>query len=277
MGIIVAVICFIVGIPVFLFGALIFSGLSIAGIMGSPAMIPALIFASALLLVGAFLMFMGWRNIQEKKVITVNANGQSPSNIKTSATKRHVGLVKGLTIVVVVVALISAIALGAAVIVPLLNQMSSDTDSNIDIDRDTTGAANTDNTETVTNPDNAGTTITMKDSDFEPEESRVPLGDDMVWINHEDDPPHTATSGTGSDDPDSGKIFDTGIINGGDQSTPLQLLGVKVGDEIPYYCMVHPSMTGKLILTPPATGQNMNGGENTTTAFNDPIIKPIQP
>jgi plastocyanin len=257
MSIIVAVICFIVGIPVFLFGALIFTGLSIAGIMGSPAMIPAVVFASVLLLVGAFLMFMGWRNIQEKKVMTVNANGQSPSNIKTSATKRRVSLVKGLTIVVVIaITLISAIALGTAVMIPLLNQMSSDTDSNsdIDIDRDTTGAANTDNTETVTNPDIAGTTIAMQNSDFEPEESRVPLGDEMVWINNEDDPPHTATSGTGSDDPDSGKIFDTGIINGGDQSTPVQLVGVKVGDEIPYYCMVHPSMTGKLIVTPPAAG-----------------------
>jgi plastocyanin len=255
MGIIVAVICFIVGIPVFLLGALIFTGLSIAGIMGSPAMIPAVVFASVLLLVGAFLMLMGWRNIQEKKVMTVNANGQSPSIIKTSATKRHVGLVKSLIIVVVIaITLISAIALGVAVMIPLLNQMSSDTDSNsdIDIDRDTTGAANTDNTETVTNPDIAGTTIAMQDSDFEPEESRVPLGDDMVWINHEDDPPHTATSGTGSDDPDSGKIFDTGIINGGDQSTPVQLMGVKVGDEVPYYCMIHPSMTGKLIVTPTA-------------------------
>jgi hypothetical protein len=199
MGIIVAVICFIIGIPVFLFGALIFTGLSIAGIIGSPVMIPAIIFASALLLVGAFLMFMGWRNIQEKKVMTVNANGLDPSNIKTSATKRNVSIAKGLVIVVVVaITLISAIAIGAAVIDPLLNQMSSD----IDTDTDTTDDASTDETETVTNPDNTETTIAMEDSDFEPEETRVPLNDNIVWENHEDDPPHTATSGTGSDDPD---------------------------------------------------------------------------
>ena len=92
MGIIVAVICFIIGIPFFLFGALIFTGLSIAGIIGSPVMIPAIILGSALLLVGAFLMFMGSRIIQEKKVMTENVNGQSPSNVKTSATKRHVSL-----------------------------------------------------------------------------------------------------------------------------------------------------------------------------------------
>jgi hypothetical protein len=154
MGIIVAVICFIIGIPVFLFGALIFTGLSIAGIIGSPVMISAIIFASALLLVGAFLMFMGWRNIQEKKVMTVNANGLDPSNIKTSATKRNASIAKGMVIVVVVaITLISAIAIGAAVIVPLLNQMPSD----IDTDTDTTDDANTDETETVTNPDNTGT------------------------------------------------------------------------------------------------------------------------
>jgi plastocyanin len=39
-------------------------------------------------------------------------------------------------------------------------------------------------------------------------------------------------------------------------TTPLRLTGVKVGDEISYYCMVHPSMTGKLIVTSPTTGQN---------------------
>src|SRR5918999_5514001 len=102
MGIIVAVICFILGIPVFLFGALIFTGLSTADIIGSPVMIPAIIFASALLLVGAFLMFMGWRNIQEKKIMTVNAIGQSPPEIKTSASKRHVSIPKGLVTVVIV-------------------------------------------------------------------------------------------------------------------------------------------------------------------------------
>jgi plastocyanin len=253
VGIIIVVICFIIGIPIFLFGALIFTGLSIAGIIGSSLMIPAIIFSSALLLVGAFLMFMGWKNIQEKKVMAVNADGQSPYNIKTSAAKKRVSIAKGLVIVVVIVALISIIAIGAAVIVvPLLNQISSDTDT------DTTGAVNTDSTETVKSPTNAGTIIVaMKDSDFEPEDARVPLNHDIVWINDEDDPPHTATSGPGSDDPNSGKIFDTGIINVGERSMPLQLSGVKVGDEIPYYCKVHPSMTGKLVVTAPTLGPNI--------------------
>jgi hypothetical protein len=47
----------------------------------------------------------------------------------------------------------------------------------------------------------------MKDSDFEPENAQVPLNDNIVWVNHEDDPPHTATSGAGSDDPTRGKYL----------------------------------------------------------------------
>jgi hypothetical protein len=57
-----------------------------------------------------------------------------------------------------------------------------------------------------------------------------------------------------STDPNSGKIFDTSIIDSEEQSTPLQLTDVKVGDEIPYYCMIHSSMKGKLIVIAPTVG-----------------------
>lgn len=75
--------------------------------------------------------------------------------------------------------------------------------------------------------------ITIKDNDYKPERATVPLNDNIVWIN-EDNDPHTATSGTGSDDPNSGKIFDTGIINGREKSVPLQLRDLRVGDEMQY-------------------------------------------
>lgn len=237
MGTIITAICFIIGIPISLFGALIFAGLSVAGIIGSTPMIPAIIFASALLLIGAFFVFMGWRSNQKKKVLTVNVNCPHQSSIKTPE-KRRVNIAKAL-VIVVIVSLISVIAIGAVIIVPLLN------------DTDTSRATNTNDDETITTTTttNAGTIIAMKDSDFEPEYTRVPLNDGIVWVNHEADPPHTATSGTGAEDPNSGKMFNTGIINGGDQSNPVHLEGLKAGDEIPYYCMVHPSMTGKLIIT----------------------------
>jgi plastocyanin len=97
-----------------------------------------------------------------------------------------------------------------------------------------------------------GTTITILAGssvqgkpDYEPDDAEVPLNDNIVWVN-KDTVPHTATSGTGAEDANSGKIFDTSIVNGGEDSTPVQLTGVKEGDEVPYYCQVHPYMTSKL-------------------------------
>src|SRR5919109_3790997 len=78
---------------------------------------------------------------------------------------------------------------------------------------------------------------------------------------NEDTVPHTATSGTGAQDPNSGKVFDTSIINGGQESSPVQLTGVKEGDEIPYYCQVHPYMTSKLTV-----GAASAGGGATTAS-----------
>ena len=74
------------------------------------------------------------------------------------------------------------------------------------------------------------------------------MNDNIVWVN-EDTAPHTATSGTGASNPDSGKVFDTSIINPGEKSTPQTLKGVKEGDEVPYYCAVHPYMSSKLTVT----------------------------
>jgi plastocyanin len=103
-------------------------------------------------------------------------------------------------------------------------------------------------------PAAGGTTITIPSGasvqgnpDYEPDEAEVPLNGNIVWVN-KDTVPHTATSGTGAEDPNSGKIFDTSIINGGEESSPVQITGVKEGDEIPYYCQVHPYMTSKLTL-----------------------------
>ena len=106
----------------------------------------------------------------------------------------------------------------------------------------------------------AGTTITILSGasvqgnpDYEPDEAEVPLNDNIVWVN-KDTVPHTATSGTGAEDPNSGKIFDTSIVNGGEESSPVQITGAKEGDEIPYYCQVHPYMTSKLTVGAASAG-----------------------
>jgi plastocyanin len=186
---ILGVICFIIGIPTLLFGALIFTGLSIAGIVGSSLMTPAVIFASVLLFVGALLMFIGWRNLREKKILSINADDHS-SNVNTS-TKKRASITKGLVvaIIVVTIGITSVIAIGATKIIPLMDEVSFDTD-----DSESSSTVNTDNRERETTT-NIKTTIAMKDSNFEPQEAQIPLNDDIVWVNDEDDPPHTATLG----------------------------------------------------------------------------------
>lgn len=52
-----------------------------------------------------------------------------------------------------------------------------------------------------------------------------------MWINV-DSVVHTATSGTGLQDPNSGLVFDTGMIKSGGASEPLELIGATEGDQI---------------------------------------------
>jgi plastocyanin len=84
--------------------------------------------------------------------------------------------------------------------------------------------------------------------DYEPDAAQVPLNTEVVWENA-DSVPHTATSGSGPEDANSGQIFDTGIINNGESSAPIELAGAAEGDEIAYYCQVHPFMTSALTVT----------------------------
>jgi plastocyanin len=94
--------------------------------------------------------------------------------------------------------------------------------------------------------------------DYEPDAAQVPLNSEVVWVNA-DSVPHTATSGSGPEDSNSGQIFDTGIINNGESSAPVELTGASEGDEIAYYCQVHPFMTSSLTVT-------AAGGEGSAAA-----------
>jgi plastocyanin len=120
-----------------------------------------------------------------------------------------------------------------------------------------------------------GVTITIQKGasiqgspDYNPDTAKAAVNDNIVWVN-EDTAAHTATSGTGASDPDSGKVFDTSIINPGEKSTPQTLKGVKEGDEVPYYCAVHPYMSSKLTVTAASAGGSAptagNASSNATT------------
>jgi plastocyanin len=81
--------------------------------------------------------------------------------------------------------------------------------------------------------------------DYDPDELTVAAGSD-VTVTNEDTVPHTVTSGTSPTDPNSAQMFDTSIINGGESAT-LSLAQVAAG-QYDYYCMVHPYMTGSIVV-----------------------------
>jgi plastocyanin len=79
--------------------------------------------------------------------------------------------------------------------------------------------------------------------DYDPDELTAKKGDEVTVVN-QDTVPHTVTSGTGPQDPNSAQLFDTSLINGGESAT-VSLAQVNPG-QYDYYCMVHPYMTGKM-------------------------------
>jgi plastocyanin len=79
--------------------------------------------------------------------------------------------------------------------------------------------------------------------DYDPDELTASAGSEVTVVN-QDTLPHTATSGTGPQDPESAQLFDTSLINAGESAT-LSLAQVTPG-QYDYYCIVHPYMTGKI-------------------------------
>jgi azurin len=67
-------------------------------------------------------------------------------------------------------------------------------------------------------------------------------------VINKDSVPHTVTNGKGPDDPNSGKLFDTSIINAG-ESAKVDTSKLTSGQQYPFHCTVHPYMTGTLKAT----------------------------
>jgi len=78
---------------------------------------------------------------------------------------------------------------------------------------------------------------------YEPAELTATKGD-TITVRNDDTVPHTATSGTGPEDPTSGQSFDTSIIMAA-ESGSIDTAQLDAG-EYPYYCTVHPFMKGTL-------------------------------
>jgi plastocyanin len=81
--------------------------------------------------------------------------------------------------------------------------------------------------------------------DYEPDELTVKKGD-KITVNNVDTMPHTVTNGESATDPNSAKVFDTSIINGG-ETAEIDTSTIDAG-KYQYYCMVHPYMKGSLTI-----------------------------
>lgn len=87
-----------------------------------------------------------------------------------------------------------------------------------------------------------GASVPTNGQFYEPNNVETTVGSMVTWVN-DDTAPHTVTSGIVENNrPTPDESFDSGIMNPGD-SFPFVL--DKAG-EYPYYCTIHPWMTGKV-------------------------------
>ncbi len=88
-----------------------------------------------------------------------------------------------------------------------------------------------------------GASVLTNGQFYEPNNVETTVGSMVTWVNS-DTEPHTITSGIVENNrPTPDGIFDSGIMSAGDN---FRFVFDKAGD-YPYYCTIHPGMTGKVI------------------------------
>lgn len=181
------------------------------------------------------------------------------------------------------------IAIGAAILIPNFNEMIKNPPPVTRLGLPTTVEPKFTDTGTAPSSNSSGggssaipagaTTISIVkgasvqgSKPYDPDPATVPANGQLVFSN-KDNAVHTATSGKGSDDPNSGKIFDTGFVDPGKNSKAMTLTGAKQGDVIPYYCQVHPFMKGTINVGAPAAGAASGSASSTPAAEKISILK----
>jgi plastocyanin len=81
----------------------------------------------------------------------------------------------------------------------------------------------------------------LRDKAYQPNPINVKAGGTVTWTN-QDTVVHTVTSGSGLDDPNLGRDFDSGLLGKG-----FSHIFFKPG-EFPYFCQIHPTMVGKVVV-----------------------------
>src|ERR671938_191004 len=84
---------------------------------------------------------------------------------------------------------------------------------------------------------------TQGNPSYSPDTAKASINALVTWTN-DDIVPHTATSGNGIQDPNSGKLFDSDILSPNQKySVPASKIGQ---GEHSFFCKIHPYMTGKI-------------------------------
>ncbi|MFZ0223295.1 MAG: plastocyanin/azurin family copper-binding protein [Candidatus Nitrosopolaris sp.] len=89
---------------------------------------------------------------------------------------------------------------------------------------------------------------TLADKAFSPNLINVKVGGSVTWTDKDTTASHTVTSGTGYNDPNKGKEFDSGLstlLTFGKTFTHT----FNTAGEIPYFCQIHPTMVGKVVVS----------------------------
>ena len=101
-----------------------------------------------------------------------------------------------------------------------------------------------------TTPSSGGTNVTIVDFSFSPSTVTVAVGTKVTWTNSGS----TAHTITGSD-------WDSGQVQPGSTFTHT----FNTAGTFDYHCSIHPTMTGKVIVTASGTSGGTSGGTTTTT------------
>jgi plastocyanin len=90
----------------------------------------------------------------------------------------------------------------------------------------------------------AATTVRIDNFAFTPKTLTVPVGATVTWVNH-DDVPHTATAKAAAGGGDAQQpAFDSNTIDSDERFS----FTFTAAGTYPYYCKVHPHMTGTIIV-----------------------------
>ena len=81
----------------------------------------------------------------------------------------------------------------------------------------------------------------LRDKAYQPNPVNVKVAGTVTWSN-EDTVVHTVTSGSGFTDPNMGREFDSGMLGKG-----FSHIFFKPG-EYAYFCQIHPTMVGKVVV-----------------------------